>query len=477
MKQTDIDITLSYRPMPKQNAFHGQATKYRLFTGGFGNGKTSAGCVEALALSLEYPGTLGLICRKTRPELLSTTMDVFWNGGGGDPESGDWQGIPQELVRSHNQTKSLITLVNGSRILYWPLDDPKKLTNVNLGWYLVDQAEEVSEEMFLMLNGRLRRRRSPRKGMLLSNPNGHDWLWKRFMDLKLPDHGYVHAKTSDNPNLTSDYIAQFDQYPDAWRKRFFEGSFDVFTGQIWPDFDRDVHLIRPVPPEPWWEWVECIDHGRRNPTAVLWLAFFEKFGFEYCFVCDEHLVAGQRVSYHAQKILANRELLAITPNYTVIDASAAQKDPNTERSVMDEYWDWGIITVPSDRHVIARVNRVAEWLALNPRRPHPLTGETRSDGWPGLYIFKSCPEIAEHVQQYRWKPQPPNRETDAKEEPLEKDDHDVDALGYGLMTRPKPGREPLPRSELDARSWRYWEKVRGKMSGAGQGHAMLGSEG
>jgi hypothetical protein len=57
---------------------------------------------------------------------------------------------------------------------------------------------------------------------------------------------------------------------------------------------------------------------------------------------DEHYQAGQRVGIHAQKILDNRELLGITPNYTVIDASASQKDPNTERSVIDEYWDYGI---------------------------------------------------------------------------------------------------------------------------------------
>jgi hypothetical protein len=53
----------------------------------------------------------------------------------------------------------------------------------------------------------------------------------------------------------------------------------------------------------------------------------------------------------------------------VIDASAAQKDPNTERSVIDEYWDYGIWTVPSDRHKIARVNRVAEWLTTGPFSP------------------------------------------------------------------------------------------------------------
>jgi hypothetical protein len=475
VQQEPVELTLTYKPLPKQGKFHGANAKYRAFGGGFGNGKTSAGCVEALALSLEYPGTEGVICRKTRPELLATTMDVFFNGGGGDPDAGDFTGCPQELIRSHNKSQSKVTLVNGSIIHYWPLDDPTKLTNLNLGWFLIDQAEEVSEEMFLMLKGRLRRKRSPRKGMLLFNPNGHDWIWKLFVNMKLPDHKLIHAKTTDNPNLPADYLQELMRYPESWRKRFMEGSFDVFTGQIWPEYDPEVHEINPVPPEPWWEWIECIDHGRRNPTAVLWLAFFEAWGHEYCFVCDEHYEAGKRVGHHAKKILANREVLGVTPAYTVIDASAAQKDPNTERSVIDEYWDYGIPTMPSDRHKYARINRVAEWLQLDPKRPHPLTGETRPEGWPGLYIFKSCFNLKEHVPQYQWKPQPPNRADDAPEEALKKDDHDVDALGYGLMTRPRPGTPPLGATPQDARSAAYWEKRNGKMNHK-RGHAMLGSE-
>jgi phage terminase large subunit len=466
-----VVINMSYSALPKQAEFHGSNAKYRFFGGGFGNGKTSAGVAEALALSIEYPGTVGVIMRKTRPELLATTMLTFWEGGGGDPDSGDFTGCPQELVKSHNKSQSKIELINGSIIYYWPLDDAKKLTNINLGWFLIDQAEEIGEEMFLMLKGRLRRKRSPRKGMLLFNPNGHDWIWKYCVNLKMPDHELIHAKTTDNPNLPADYIEQLMNYPEAWRRRFMDGSFDVFTGQIWPEFDPDVHLVNPRPLETWWEVIEGIDHGRRNPTAVLWAAFDDKGN---CFIVDEHYQAGQRVGIHAQKILDNRELLGITPNYTVIDASASQKDPNTERSVIDEYWDYGITTIPSDRHKIARVNRVAEWLRLDPNHPHPFTGETRPEGWPRLYIYKNCHNLAEHVPQYQWKPQPPNASENPTEEPMKKDDHDVDALGYILMTRPMPSERPVAYTDGDARSRRYWDRK--SQRGPKGSHSMLGSE-
>lgn len=477
-----VKIKLNYTPLPKQQEFHGNADKYRAFGGGFGNGKTSAGCFEAFALSMEYPGTVGIIARKTRPELKSTTQDVFFNGGGGDPGL-DWTGCPQEVIRTFNKTEGKLTFINGSVIYFIPLDEPQKLTNLNLGWYLIDQAEEVPEDMFLMLNGRLRRRGSPRKGMILFNPNGHDWIYKRWVRDKLPNHGFIHAKTSDNPHLTADYLAQFDQYPAAWKKRFFDGSFDVFTGQIWPEFDPAVHVIRPFVIPPWFEIIETIDHGRRNPTAVLWLAFDDRGN---CFVVDEHYKAGQLVGYHAQAIRKRRDNWG-EPNYTVIDASAAQEDPNTGRSVIDEYWDYGIYTIPSDRHVIARVNRVAEWLRLDPKHEHPLTGELADEaedpdedwGYPHIYIFQNCVNLIEHLPQYKWKPKPPNQESDAKEEPLGKDDHDVDSLGYGLMTRPSLAEAPKGRGRgQDERSQHYHEllqKKRSKQSNRRKKHSRLGS--
>ena len=423
---------------------------------------------------MEYPGSTGLIARKTRPELKATTQQTFFDGGGGLPET-DWTGCPQEVIRSFNKSEQRLTFINGSIIHFWPLDDPDKLTNINLGWFLIDQAEEVSEDMFLMLCGRLRQRNAPRKGMVLFNPNGHDWIWKRWVWLGLPGHRLIHAKTSDNPTLPDDYIAQFDGYPESWKKRFFDGSFDVFTDQIWPEFDPDVHTINPVPLQPWWEVTEGIDHGRRNPTAVLWACFFSERGYDYCFVVDEHYKEGKLVNFHAKAILANRSMLQVNPNYTVIDASAAAMDPNTGRSVMDEYNDYGIFTIPSDRHVIARVNRTAEWLRLDPDVPHPITGETRPEGFPRLYFFKNCTNLAEHVPQYKWKPKPVTSEENAVEKPLEKDDHDVDALGYILMTRPPIGVKKTHHATEDERTEKYWERYN-KRRQSNKGHRQLGAE-
>lgn len=324
----------------------------------------------------------------------------------------------------------------------------------------------------MMLIGRLRQLNGPRKSMILFNPNGHDWIWRRCVrdNDVYRDHALIHAKTSDNFNLPADYVEQFKDYPEAWRKRFFDGSFDVFTGQIWPEYDPEIHELNPVPLERWWEFTESIDHGRRNPTAVLWGAFFSRFGKNYGFIFDEHYQAGKKVSYHAAKIHERRRQHGgIKPLWTVIDASASQKDPNTERSVMDEYYDCGIPVIPSDRHKIARIARVAEWLTPKEEVPHPITGDLRDEGYPQIYFFRNCANLCEHVPQYRWKPKPPNQMEDPKEEAEKKDDHDVDSLGYKLMMRPLPGVKPtIVMPDEDPRAFSYWEKQRTKAKKAGR---------
>lgn len=478
MRPRPVNITIPYVPLPKQHEFHVNGAKYRFFGGGWGNGKTSAGCAEAFTLAMEYPGCTGLIARKTRPELKASTQHHFFHGGGGNIET-DWPGCPDAAIRGFNKSESRLELINGSIIHFWPLDDPDKLSNLNLGWFLIDQGEEVAEEMFMMLQGRLRQQRGPRVGIVLFNPNGHDWIWRRVVNratLKL-DHSLIHAKTSDNPTLPPDYVRDLSEgMPRQWVERFLEGSFDVFSGQIWPEFDPDIHVIDPFELESWMEMVESIDHGLRNPTSILWLAYANIRGHDYAFAVDEHLVAGQLVGYHAEALLEKRETWGY-PLYTVIDASAARRDPNTGRSVMDEYQDYGVMTVPSDRHVMARINRVAEWLRMRPEVPHPLTGRTRPEGYPRLYFFRNCHQLAEHVQQYQWRRRPPNQLEDGREQPLEKDDHDVDSLGYNLMTRPIPANRP-EGEHRGPQDW-FWEKFRERADNPSKSsltHSMLGSE-
>ena len=137
-------------PTPKQIEFITSTAKFSCFSGGFGSGKTVAGCLRALLLS-SFPGSFGLIGRLTYPELRDTTRKTFFEicppEYYDEAHGGQWK--PSE---------NYLRLVNGSEIIFRHLDNvsEKELLSLNLGWFFIDQAEEVGGNVFQILQSRLR---------------------------------------------------------------------------------------------------------------------------------------------------------------------------------------------------------------------------------------------------------------------------------------------------------------------------------
>ncbi len=440
MKQ--VEVKLPYKPNIKQQAFHGLTAKYRGFCGGWGNGKTSGGCAEFLIRLLEYPGTNAIVARKTRPELRTTTWEMLVYG---DTQPTGWRGIPRQLIQQEVKSDLYIKLFNGSQIHGLPLDDPKKLENYNLGLFMVDQAEEIEEDIFLKFHGRLRQHESPREGLLLFNPNGHNWLWKRFIDPKRDpvwkkNYKVIEATPFDNPNLPEDYLEQFDGLPKHWYDRFVLGSHDVFVGQIFTDWNPDMHIVDPfyIPSE-WERWM-CIDPGIRHEGAVSWCARDEHDNVYYY---REHLEANQPVAWWSDKIeeLESRHDWGGDETdldiYRMIGPEAQQRSQTDGRTVKGVFEEEGTDGLEiADRDPNARISRITSRLRLQPGRIHPFghVDQSAPDSAPSLYVFSDCEKLIDYLPQYRWRPQRTNfTEEDAPEAPRKKDDHNIDNLGHVLV--------------------------------------------
>ena len=67
-----------YVPLPAQDRFHRSEAKFRLYSGGFGSGKSLCGCREAIYHALRYPGSFGMIGRLRFKDLETTTQRTFW---------------------------------------------------------------------------------------------------------------------------------------------------------------------------------------------------------------------------------------------------------------------------------------------------------------------------------------------------------------------------------------------------------------
>ena len=213
---TTLEINLDYSPLPKQTDFHTSGAKYRLFIGSWRAGKSFAGCHEALKQSYLYPKNTGLIGRKDFTDLRDTTMRTFF------------EVCPEEFIKSYNKTEHHVVFLNGSEIYFRELKDGAGLGSLNLGWFYIDEAEEVEESIFERLKGRLSLNHIGRQcGWLTSNPPNEDhWIYKQFEINDDEDFFTVHASTYENKqHLPEDYIRSLEKLPTSWRKKYLEGQY------------------------------------------------------------------------------------------------------------------------------------------------------------------------------------------------------------------------------------------------------------
>lgn len=256
---------------PKQEKFVFATERFNCYSGAFGAGKTWAGCLKSFFLS-SYPGNFGLIGRSTYPELRDSTRKTFF-------EICDPKYYDEKQGGRWSPTENHLRLVNGAEIVFRHLDTiaEKELLSMNLGWFFIDQAEEISINVWRVLQSRLRLNTVPRRfGFVACNPEPGTWIYDTFKrpfdEQRLSkDYSYVESSSYDNPHLPKEYIQTLiDSYPEELRKRYVEGRWDVFEGQIYKEFDRNIHVVKPFEIPESWEKIVSLDHGMVNPTGVLW---------------------------------------------------------------------------------------------------------------------------------------------------------------------------------------------------------------
>lgn len=432
----NVKFSLMYEPMEKQKIFHQASQKFKTYAGGMGSGKTICGAAEAVWLSMEVPNNLGLIGRATYPELRDTTRKEILDFPV-EVDGKEYRLVDSPIVKHFNKAENVIKFINGSEILFRSLEDAfDKVKSLNLGWFWVDELTEITEEMWLGLVGRLRRKGSQLVGYGTTNPEGHDWVWKRFVMNPGDDHFLISASSKENVFLPDGYVeSMIAQYPDEWVQRYVYGSFDSFSGLIYKDFqDKEPWVFEKKDiPSSWYKFIG-VDHGYRNPTCVLWGAVDPEGTI---WVYDEFHARQMLVSEIANIILTKNKRQDIKS--FLIDPSCKNRNGVTGKSVIDEFADNGIYFDGANNDVRAGINHVQECLKLGAK------------GLPKLRISRECVNLRQELQTYRWKDLRPSAKMDAPEKPLKKDDHAVDALRYMVVyTYDMPEvRKPRP-------SWKDW---------------------
>lgn len=457
-----LDRNPQGKPLPYQIKFHNSKRKYRLMSGGFGTGGTTALVIEIAYQLLQYPNNTGLLGRLDSVELEATTLVELLNI------------LPEQVIQRHDKYHRVIYFWNGSKLIYTGLDDSKKavdkIKSMNLGFACIDQLEEIDESIFLALRGRLRRQNSERCFFAKCNPEGHNWAWKNWVELPLDDYllsekirpavarktltlinqakldqktllmvmpaimkttgltekqimtiydknqyEYFGAVTLDNIYLPIEYVNDLLQYPDRWLKRYFYNSWDDFEGLVYSEFDAEKNIETAYVPEAGDNHLHGYDYGYRNPACILYgavdydgvLHIYDEF------YQSETLIRDQAKEYKKNKYWKSAVKLA---------------DPSIKRAERDggsvfDTWnnDHDIWWEDANNDVRQGIDRVNEYL---------------KDG--KIKISKRCVNLRAEILDYKWKRLKIGEIRNEYEEPVKQRDHTCDTLRYIINHIYKP---------------------------------------
>ena len=457
-------MSLEILLQPKQKLFLQtiENTPVTFYGGAKGGGKSKALQLIQLIRRLKYPNSVGVIFRRSYPELEGNHIRPLF------------QSYP-ELRQYYNESKKLITFPNGSTLQFCHCENEKDISlyqGREIHDLSIDEAGQWTEGMFKTLLGSNRSGASgivPR-AMLTGNPGGvgHGWLKRlfverRFSDRERPeDYAFIQALVADNQALVDNdpaYVHRLNAEPnEALRKAYLYGDWDIFAGQFFQEISRSVHFIDPFTIPSHWNRFGAYDYGFNHPAAFGWFANDED-GNTHLY--REFVRAQLRVDQFALKIKEFNDTETLYPIVAGHDCWTQKnvlRDDAKPPTIAEEFTTHGIVL---KKAVVDRIQGAAQLRSY-------LAWQGKPDNKPRFYIFNTCPISFDCISRMIFDPDRPEDvlKVDASEgNPLSGDDA-YDMVRYGLMSRPLLTDRPDDKHPKYSAKWyqqqstNIWERER-----------------
>ena len=240
LKGQDDECCWTNEPLPSQIEFQALPERFKGFSGPVGSGKSAALCFEALSLSYINAGRHGVLAAPTFGMLRDASQVTL-------TRMLDRQDVEFELKKADGE---LIVQPAGSVILLRSLDEPERLRGTNLAWFGIDELSYASEDAWLRLEARLRDPKAQRLcGFAVWTPQGHDWIYKRFIQQPVAGYGCVRAKPFENRFLldkTPDYYARLESSydPKFFRQEALGEYVNSRADRVYHCFQAGAHVAR-----------------------------------------------------------------------------------------------------------------------------------------------------------------------------------------------------------------------------------------
>ncbi len=419
----------------KQHEFVSAEADEVLFGGAAGGGKSFGQLMDALLYALKYPKSKQLILRRTYPELDKSLIRVA-------------QEVYPKEIYQYSAAKHMGCFINGSVLDFGYCDNESDVYRYQSAEYDVirfDELTHFTNQMYIYLLSRLRGANGYPKQMKSStNPGGvgHNWVKERFIDIGEPgkvfktEHGsrlFIPAKICDNSFLVKadpEYVLRLQNLNEKDRRALLYGSWDIFEGQFFTEWNRDIHVCKAFDiPESWRRYF-VMDYGL-DMLAGYWIAV-DSGGRAY--VYKEVYQSGLIISRAAELIrsMTNEKIYCY-----IAPPDMWNRRQDTGKSVAELFAERGMTLTRADNNRVAGWYNLREWL-----RP---TENEFGEKEAMLKIFPACSNLIRCLPALVTDKLDPN---DASTEPHEIT-HAPDALRYFVAGRPVPAEERREDSYFD----------------------------
>lgn len=241
--------------LPSQSDFAALTARFKGFSGPVGSGKSAALCFEVIRRGYLNVGRQGLVAAPTFGMLRDATLAallVFLQE----------QEVAYDLRKSDGELTFIST---GSLVLLRSLDEPERLRGTNLAWFGIDELSYSREEGWLRLEARLRDPRAEDLcGFAVWTPQGHDWIYKRFIHKPVEGYGVIRARPFENTYLLTQTPDYYERLELSYDPRFYKQ--EVLGEYINSRADRVYHCFRQA--------VHVVAHKYDPRAKLMWALDF-----------------------------------------------------------------------------------------------------------------------------------------------------------------------------------------------------------
>jgi len=249
--------------------------------------------------------------------------------------------------------------------------------------------------------------------------------WDDDGNLIKPNKDFISYRYTsyNNPFVNHTWIdGRKDRLTETAFKQEYLARFEKFTGLIYKEFTRDIHVIEPFNIPVGWYRYAGVDFGAENPTVYLWIAIDRD---DKIYIYDEYYQAGKDTEFHANVIKAKSE--------NKVPVTVSYGDPSGTQEILD-FANQNVYITPAVK--ILTTQHEQGWVRSGIDKVQQLLKKSRTTGKPNIFIFNNCLNTIKEFESYRWleHKNPKDEDLNERDMPLKANDHCMDALRYFVVS-------------------------------------------